>query len=109
MSTWVSLCIATGSEEMHEVKDFNYTTNCKPMWMLADPHTQGLNRLHGHSAAWAANVLDAFIDKMEKFPEAFRALNPKSGWGDFDSQLVFLKGLRDACREHPLCTLKVSE
>jgi hypothetical protein len=88
--------------------DWNYTSNCAPMWRLAMPESDGLAGMHGMSAGVAANVLRAGIARMEKAPNAYRALNPDNGWGDFDSQLASLWRLLAAFEAHPRAIVAVS-
>ena len=87
--------------------DWNYTRNVSPMWRLAMPHTDGLNGLHGKLAGDAAIVLEDGIAAMESDPDAYRALNPPNGWGDFDSQLERLKVLLGEFRKAPDATVRV--
>lgn len=48
-----------------------------------------------------AAFLDRIIRGLEADPERFRALNPGNGWGDFDSFVKVLTGMRDAVPEWP--------
>lgn len=107
MSYWVSLEIATGAPEYHEVYSANYTSNCSAMWKLADPVGVGIKRLHNQNAKVAASILRQMINKMMESPATFKKLSPSNGWGDFDNQLQFLHDLMNKCREHHLCTVKV--
>lgn len=54
------------------------------------------DRLNGMSGEDGAKFLDAIISEFEAFPDYYRRMNPENGWGDFDSLLGVLKGMRDA-------------
>lgn len=111
MSYDISLHIDTGGPEPAWVgKDWNYTTNCAPMWRLAMPETDGLAGMHGLLAKDAAGVLKKGIARMEKDPAAYRALNPENGWGSFDGEYGTFQALRRLlanCEAHPRATVRV--
>lgn len=92
-----------GGEERARVGDldWNYTSNCAPMWGKAMPDTKGLREFHGMKAGDALVHLERGIAAMEAAPDEYRELNPPNGWGDFDSQLAALKELAVAFREAP--------
>jgi hypothetical protein len=80
---------------------WNYTSNVAPMWREAMPASDGLAGLDGMTCSDAAGHLEAGIARMEADPDAYRAMNPANGWGDFDSQLERLRGLLAECRAYP--------
>jgi hypothetical protein len=41
------------------------------------------------------------IKRLEADPERFKKLNPKNGWGSYDSFLDWLKRYLSACEEFP--------
>lgn len=86
---------------------WNYTSNVVPMWRKAMPDTDGLGGLDGLDCRSAAEHLEAGILRMEADPDDYRALNPASGWGDFDSQLKGLYVLLKACRSAPNATVGI--
>lgn len=81
--------------------DWNYTSNVAPMWRKAMPDTEGLAGFDGMRAKHALPILECGIAAMEADPEAYRAMNPANGWGEFDSQLEALGRLAVAFREAP--------
>lgn len=80
---------------------WNYTSNVAPMWRKAMPESDGLAGLEGMECEAAAKHLATGIARMEADPDAYRALNPPNGWGDFDGQLEQLRELLAACAKAP--------
>lgn len=71
--------------------NWNYTSNCAPMWRAA-----GLD-----IAAWDGRPVRAFAEaisvalvQLEADPEKFRAMNPSNGWGSYETLLPALEQLR---------------
>jgi hypothetical protein len=87
--------------------DWNYTSNCAPMWRLAMPSTDGLAGMHEMKASDAAEALRAGIAAMEADSEPYRELNPSNGWGDFDGQLEALRRLLAAFEQAPNATVAI--
>jgi hypothetical protein len=106
MSYWIYLEIDTGGSNYVNVLEQNYTSNVSPMW------TKALGRpladFHGAPASEAAGPLDAAVRKMEASPDTYRAMNPPNGWGIYEGALGILRNLRDACRDHPKTTIRIS-
>ena len=109
MSYDIWLEVDLGGEEPARIDDldWNYTSNCAPMWRKAMPDTDGLAGMHGMPAGQAAEHLRNGIAAMEADPAAFRVLNPENKWGDFDGQLEQLKELLAACARNPKAVLAV--
>lgn len=107
MSYDVDLTIDTGSDEpAHVVECGNYTSNVWPMW--ADALGRGLDEFHDAPCSEAAGLLAAGIQRMEADPEKYRAMNPSNGWGDYEGALTYLRGIAEACANHPKCSIWVS-
>ena len=83
----------------------NGTSNVAGMWHLA----MGIRiaDLHGERCRKVARYLKRGIDMFEDYPEAFKAMNPKNGWGDSCGALKVLKELLMYCRSHPEQVLKI--
>lgn len=109
MSYDVHLEIDTGGPEPAEVADCgNYTWNCSPMFRRAlGRGDEGLYSLSGLPGGEAAAALGVGILAMEAAPDEYRAMNPKNGWGHYDTALDWLKRIKAACEEHPKATLIV--
>lgn len=69
---------------------WNYTSNCAPMWRAAGVD---LAAFDGRTAAECAKPLGEAIAAMEADPERFKAMNPRNGWGSYDSVLDALREL----------------
>lgn len=102
--------------------DWNFTHNCNGMIeaTLADNE-----ELDGTGQAWfskegsdlgraswwcllddvdgptGAALLHRIVRGLESDPGRFRGMNPKNGWGDYDSLLVVLRSMRSAVPEWP--------
>lgn len=88
--------------------EWNYTSNCAPMWRRAMPETDGLAGMDGMTAHAAGAVLRLGLERMGKDPEAYRALNPENGWGEFESTRKALVKLLEAFDSAPQAVVKVS-
>jgi hypothetical protein len=85
--------------------DWNYTSNCGPMWRKAGAD---LGEFDGKPAGECAPILAAAIDAMEAEPEVYRAMNPSNGWGDYDSLVTSLKRLLKGFQDNPHLIVYVS-
>jgi hypothetical protein len=75
--------------------DANMTSNLVPMWRRAGAD---LAAFAGRTTEDVLPELEVAINAMRADPDAFRALNPRNGWGDYGSCLEFLEAIRDACK-----------
>lgn len=88
--------------------DWNYTHNTSPMIYVvlreSGNEVDGTwwNTLDGMDAPTSAKYLGLIIDGLVKDPARFRAMNPKNGWGDYDSLIQILKEMRDRIPEAPV-------
>lgn len=92
------------------VYDANYTHNCNLMAMEAGiygevwrPDEIGITK-----AAQLIEPLERGIALMRADPERFRAMNPTSGWGSYETFVPWLERYLDACREFPDADVSVS-
>jgi hypothetical protein len=88
--------------------ELNYTYNCATMFYLALEGDGGLRGLDGVTGADAAISLSRAVKKMKDWPDAFRALNPPNGWGDYDGALQFLERLLQNCLSHPTAKIRIT-
>lgn len=88
--------------------DWNYTSNCAPMWRKAMSETDGLAGMDGMKAGEAAEVLRKGLRHMVGNRADYEALNPENGWGDFVGQLEALSRLLSACTQAPEAIVVVS-
>jgi len=63
--------------------------------------------LHGMDGPSGAKFLHDIIGELRRYPVKYQSMNPENGWGDYDSLLKVLQGMRDAVPEWP-CTWSVS-
>jgi len=85
---------------------FNYTYNISSM--LHDVGIK-LNELDSIPAKCIeSNYLTPGILLLEANPEKYRAMNPKNGFGNYDSLLTWLKNIRDQCLKYPDSNFRVS-
>lgn len=110
MSYNVYLEIDTGGPEEDwpiAVEIGNYTANVSPMWHKALGGVS-LRDFHLVNAREAAPKLAEAVKAMQADPDAYRAMNPPNGWGDYDGALRYLRDLAEACAKHPKCRILVS-
>lgn len=106
MSYDIWLEIDTGGPEPATVaQDWNYTSNCAPMWRAAGAP---LADFDGELADTCLPVLNHAIAELENNPDPYRAMDPENGWGSYDSLLPALRRLRDMFAAHPRATVRVS-
>ena len=80
---------------------WNYTYNCADMWRLACPGDKKMIEIDYMLCADAAKKLQAAIDAMIAEPDNYRKLNPSNGYGNYDSFLLALVLLKEACEKEP--------
>jgi hypothetical protein len=105
MSYDVYLEARTGPDSAVEAYWANYTSNMSPAWRAAGVD---IAEFDGKTAEEFGLALDRAIERIEAAPEEFKKFEPDNGWGSVNTMLRFLKGLSDACREHPWATVRVS-
>lgn len=93
----------------HEEGEWSYTSNTHRMaheaiadhpTPVARPHSWS-KELDGMTGPEGAAFLNRIITCLEADPERFRAMNPESGWGDYDSFVEVLIAMRNAVPEWP--------
>jgi|TARA_Y100000310_G_C20264205_1_gene615069 hypothetical protein len=95
MSYWVHILDKDGES----VKEFNYTSNVRHMFVKAFGHRDGIRCLTGFTAYSATSILDRTIIKMERAPLKYQKLEPSNGWGDYESCMNFLREILKECYE----------
>lgn len=104
MSYDVWLEIDTGGAEPAALTDWNYTSNCGPMWRAAGAN---LSEFHGKVASECLPLLQMALALMRREPARFEAMNPDNGWGSYDTLLPALDKLAAQFAAHPKATVKV--
>lgn len=103
------LQVDTGFEHPVTVIELgNMTSNVAPMWghalEMAGEDIR-LSDTEGRRAADVLPLLRAAVQHMEDNPDTYRAMNPASGWGDYESALAYLRNVAEQCAAHPKTTL----
>jgi len=88
--------------------DANYTYNVAPMFVRAFQDDDGIRILHGVKGRVCRALLKIAITNMEDSPEAYEAMNPKNGWGDYAGALALLRQLLDWSTRAPGARMRVS-
>ena len=86
------------------VGDWNYTSNCAPMWREAGCD---LSKFSGLAAKTLAGELMKSVTVMVLYPKKYKAMNPDNGWGTYDTLLPALVELAMMCSQHPNMTVRV--
>lgn len=48
------------------------------------------------------------LERLKKFPDRFKALNPSNGWGNYEGLVAFVEAYLAACEEYPRAEVSVS-
>lgn len=102
LDIWLELPVDTGNPEVTTTRFYkaNYTHNVIDMWSRAGVY-HVLYMDEGRPAGDALPVLKAGLLHMEIYPDEYTSLNPKNGWGDYESAREFLARFIAACEEYP--------
>lgn len=94
--------------EIREVEAFtaNYTHNVSDMWRKAGCY-DAIYRGEGKLAKDILPALEQGYANMSSNMGAYAELNPKNGWGDCESALVWLGEYIEACRNNPMAHVHV--
>lgn len=94
-----------------EVFSANYTHNCNVMATEAGIYKYVWRPEECEDVKKAGDLIEplrAGIKLMEDEPQRFIALNPKNGWGSYDTFLPWLRKYLAACIENPKATIYTS-
>lgn len=86
----------------------NMTHNVSSMWSLAGIYDEVYNS-QGQTAKDILPRLQEGLDRMKKFPTAFKTLNPENGWGTYEHAVKFLEEIVQACKEYPNSEIFISK
>lgn len=89
--------------------EVNYTHNINPMIREAGIPNWPYEFLD--NVGFAKNMIEPLtltLDNFSKDPEKYRAMNPKNGWGDFDSLQITLTAILKLCKENKYSSVNYS-
>lgn len=104
--------VDTGHDEpeKHIVYEANYTHNCGKL--AAEAGCYGcVWRPDEHGITHAKQIIEplrAGIAEMVRSPQKYRPIQPRNGWGDYDSFVKWLQEYLQACEKHPNARVEVS-
>lgn len=96
--------------QTHEVFTWNITHNLGSMADKADVY-YALWRPEEKGWKYARDIIAPLEEGYRKLlsdPAAFKEMNPKNGWGDYEGLVVFVGKYMDACRAYPDAEIEVS-
>lgn len=88
-----------------DVLDANYTYNVYPMFKAAGSDSP--NAWTGLLGSEVREKCIAILAAFDADPAKYRALNPESGWGNFEGAREFIRKIADACEQAPLARVCV--
>lgn len=103
----MSLDISLTEVRLTCIFDANYTHNVTPMWHLAGCY-EALYESHGKQAREVLPAIHDALHRMRGNPAAYIKLNPKNGWGSYDTAVEWLAKLYVEFCKHPDATIGVS-
>lgn len=99
------VCDTSGPEpKVFNVYEANYTHNCNVMAAEAGIYGYVWRPEECKDVKTAGDLIEplrAAIKEMEDDPDRFIALNPKNGWGSYETFLPWLRRYLEACIENP--------
>jgi hypothetical protein len=99
-SAWITVNHGDGYTSTFEVVD-GHTYNLTPMWRRAGVVHESTRELDRARTEDLFPRLDRALQDAHDHPDEYRALNPPSGWGDYEGFVEILTRFRDLCAEHP--------
>lgn len=100
-------CGGVLANRCQELCSQNYTHNVIGMWREAGVY-EALYRSEGHLASEYLDTLRKGIVDMKANPTKYEAMNPKNGWGSYETALPWLKHWLEACEQNPAATIHIS-
>jgi hypothetical protein len=93
------------------VYEANYTHNCGAMAVEAGLYQYVWRPDECDDIKTAADLIEPLrrgIKMMEDEPATFIAMNPKNGWGKYETFVPWLRRYLEACVEYPKAKIEVS-
>ena len=95
-------------EKTEEVFESNMTHNVTDMWRKAGCY-DALYMSDGIEASNVIPFLEKAIERMKLEPDEYKKLNPKNGWGDYETALKFLKEVLEGCYANEHAIIRISK
>lgn len=113
LDVYLEFDIDTGGRQpkVFRVYEANYTHNCNVMAEEAGIYKHVWRPDECEEIYCAGDIIEPLqqaIRLMEDEPKRFIALNPKNGWGSYDTFLPWLRRYLEACVENPKAKIRVS-
>jgi hypothetical protein len=110
LDVYLQFEVDTGGPELRTFTVFeaNYTHNCNTMASEAGIYEYVWRPEECQDVKTAKDLIEPLrrgIKLMEDDPKRFIALNPKNGWGSYDTFLPWLRNYLQACIENPKATI----
>lgn len=97
------------SPKSFSVYEANYTHNCNVMAEEAGIYRYVWRPDECGDVKQAGDLIEPLrrgIKLMEDEPQRFIALNPKNGWGSYETFLPWLRRYLEACVDYPKATIR---
>ena len=116
-----NVCSTCGHEECYE--RWNYTHNCNAMisaiveemgytlerhWLIGHMGKSWFEILNGLTGAAGSAFLASILSSLYADPERFTSMNPRNGWGSYETLLPVLQDMHDVGMEYPTAVWKVT-
>lgn len=112
LDVYLEVEVDTGGPEKRtfRIYEANYTHNCGNMAEEAGiySHVWRPEEIGIKTAGQLIEPLRNGIWLMEDEPKRFIALNPKNGWGSYETFVPWLRKYLEACIENPKATVRAS-
>lgn len=85
----------------------NSTHDVAPMWKKAEIFDE-LYESNGKQPKEIVEQLEQGLFMMQIHSDKYKPLNPKNGWGNYESAIKFLLEVIEACKLYPEAIIKIS-
>jgi hypothetical protein len=108
LDLWLESVPCKECNNMVRLDSHNYTYNVAEMWYQIFPESRSFVDIDCLTGKESLIRLEQARIKLQLYPEDFKKVNPKNGWGSYESFLEFINNLIDDALEHPNYIWKAS-